>query len=248
MLLGKTDEAHQTLSAGATKKLFERAYVVFAQVAYERLATLSIAPIYNLRRSRPYQNKRHHFTKTKATRVNIGERRKPRPEGQPGYIRIDTVHQGDLDKRKGVYHIKATDEVTQYEMVCSVERISECYLIPVLEVLLAAFPFEINGFHSDNGSEFINHVVAKLLFKLPIEFTKSRPRHCNDNPLAEGKNGAIVRKHLGYEHIPQKWASEMNMFHLPYLTPYITPTVLVTIRASFMITKESKRKFTLIKR
>jgi len=88
-------------------------------------------------------------------------------------------------------------------------------------VLLAAFPFEIKGFHSDNGSEFINHVVAKLLFKLHLEFTKSRPRHCNDNPLAEGKNGAIVRKHLGYEQLPQKWASEMNAFHLQYLNPYI---------------------------
>lgn len=221
LLLAFTDEVHHMLSGGATKKLFERGYDVYHDIKYERLATISIAHIYNLRKSRTYQNKRQHFTKTKSTRVNIGERRKPRPEGQPGYIRIDTVHQGDLDKRKGVYHINATDEVTQYEMVCTVERISESYLLPILELMLEAFPFIIKGFHSDNGSEFINRVVAELLQKLHIEFTKSRPRHCNDNPLAEGKNCAIVRKHLGYEHIPQKWANEMNEFNLQYLNPYI---------------------------
>ena len=56
------------------------------------------------------------------TTVNIGERRKPIPNGQPGFIRIDTVHQGDQDKKKGVYHINAVDEVTQFEVIASVEK------------------------------------------------------------------------------------------------------------------------------
>jgi hypothetical protein len=64
------------------------------------------------------------------------------------------VHQGDLDKQKGVYHINAVDEVTQFEVVCTVERISEHYLIPVLTQMMAAFPFIIKGFHSDNGSQY----------------------------------------------------------------------------------------------
>ena len=46
---------------------------------------------------------------------------------------IDTVHQGDQDKVKGLYHINAVDEVTQFEVVCSVEQINEAFLIPVLE-------------------------------------------------------------------------------------------------------------------
>lgn len=221
LLLACTDEAHQTLSGGATKKLFERAYEIYQQTEYERLAGISIAHIYNLRKSQTYQHKRQHFTKTRPTGVNIGERRKPHPEGQPGYLRIDSVHQGDLDKRKGVYHINAVDDVTQHEMVCAVQRISECYLMPTLEVLLGAFPFEIKGFHSDNGSEYINDRVAKLLQKLHIEFTKSRARQSNDNALVESKNGAVVRKHMGYEHIPQKWASEINIFYLQYLNPYL---------------------------
>jgi len=221
LLLAQTDEAHQTLSGPATKKLFERAYRVYGEQAYERLASISVSHLYNLRKGDFYQRQRRHFTKTQKSNVQIGERRKPNPQGQPGYIRIDTVHQGDQDKQKGVYHINAVDEVTQFEVVCSVERISENYLIPVLEELLAAFPFAIINFHSDNGSEYINNVVSKLLNKLNIEMTKSRARHSNDNALAESKNGAIVRKYLGYMHIAQKWAPLINEFNRKHLTPYL---------------------------
>jgi transposase InsO family protein len=131
------------------------------------------------------------------------------------------VHQGDLDRRKGVYHINSIDEVTQFEVVCTVEKISERYLIPALEQLLEDFPFQVLGFHSDNGSEYINKIVAELLEKLRIEFTKSRSRHSNDNALAEGKNGAVVRKLFGHTHIPQRWAPLINDFNQQYLNSYI---------------------------
>lgn len=220
-LLVQMDEAHQTLSGPATKKLFERAYFVYKEEAYERLANISISHLYNLRKSTGYIRQRRHFTKTQRTAVKIGERRKPNPQGQPGYIRIDTVHQGDQDKEKGVYHINAVDEVTQFEVVCSVEKISENYLIPVLEELLKVFPFEIINFHSDNGSEYINRVVADLLNRMHIKMTKSRARHSNDNALAESKNGSIVRKCFGYVHIQQKWAPLINEFNHNYLVPYL---------------------------
>lgn len=221
LLLAQTDEAHQTLSGPATKKLFERAYQIYGDAAYERLAVISVSHLYNLRKGDFYQRQRRHFTKTQKSAVQIGERRKPNPQGQPGYIRIDTVHQGDQDKQKGVYHINAVDEVTQFEVVCRVEKISEAYLIPVLAELLDAFPFTIINFHSDNGSEYINNVVLKLLKKLHIEMTKSRARHSNDNALAESKNGAIVRKYLGYTDIAQKWAPLINEFNRKYLNPYL---------------------------
>jgi hypothetical protein len=63
--------------------------------------------------------------------------------------------------------------------------------------------------------------VAKLLEKLRIEFTKSRPRHSNDNALAETKNGSVVRKHLGYAHIPQRFAAQVNVFCQDFLNPYV---------------------------
>ena len=221
ILLAKTDELHDAPCGHAVKKLCERAHNVFNDNSYQRLTDISISHLYNLRKSAPYKRQRRSFTKTKSKQVAIGERRKPYPEGKPGYIRIDTVHQGDQDKVKGVYHINAVDEVTQFEIVCSVERISEQYLMPELEKMLESFPFVIRGFHSDNGSEYINQRVAKLLQKLFIEFTKSRSRHSNDNALAESKNASVVRKVFGYTHIPQKWASEINQFNHKYLNPYI---------------------------
>jgi len=233
-LLAKTDEQHETPCGHAIKKICERAYHVFGETEYERLAAISVSHVYNLRASTGYQRQRRHFEKTNPRQVSIGERRKPQPNGQPGYIRIDTVHQGDLDKHKGVYHINAVDEMTQFEVVCSVEKISEAFLIPVLEQMLDAFPFKIQGFHSDNGSEYINKAVEKLLKKGLIDFTKSRSRQTNDkvncearesalgyNAQAEGKNAAIVRKQFGYQHIPQKWAQAMNDFNLNYLFPHI---------------------------
>jgi hypothetical protein len=161
------------------------------------------------------------YQPTRPTPVNIGERRRPEPDGRPGYLRVDTVHQGDRDGVKGVYHINAVDEVTQWEVLGATPQISEAYLLPVLHAMLEQFPFRIRGFHSDNGSEFINHTVAQLLNKLLIEQTKSRPRHSNDNGLAEAKNGAVVRKHMGYTHIAAPHAAAIEVFYERYFNPYL---------------------------
>ena len=220
-LLAETDRLHGQLCGAATKKICERMHAVFGDRRYERLSGISISHLYNLRRSLGYRRQRLRLDITRPTRSTIGERRRPRPEGRPGYLRIDTVHQGDLDGIKGVYHINAVDEVTQYQCVVSVERISERFLVPVLEVLIAAFPFVILGIHADNGSEYINQQVAALLEKLRIELTKSRARHSNDNALAECKNGVVIRKHLGYAHIPGTWATELNAFHRRHFNPYL---------------------------
>lgn len=222
VLLAQTDTLHGTLSGLATKKLMERAYSLFGDPRYQRLATISVAHLYNLRQGPGYLRHRQVWTKTRPVTVQIGERRAPAPNKRPGYLRVDSVHQGDQDGMKGVYHINAVDCVTQYEGVATCERISEAFLIPVLEELLQSFPFVILGFHTDNGSEYINQFVARLLNKLLIEEqTKSRSRHCNDNAQAESKNGAIVRKHLGYSHIPQRFATPVNEFCRDYLNPYI---------------------------
>lgn len=220
-LLAAMDERHDTPCGPAVKKLCERACEVFGQTEYTPLASISVSHLYNLRKSTSYTRQRRHFEKTRPKPSSIGQRRKPQPNGKPGYIRIDTVHQGDLDKQKGVYHINAVDEITQFEVVCTVEKISERYLIPALEQLLDTFPFTVLGFHSDNGSEYINKRVAELLEKLRIGFTKSRSRHSNDNALAESKNGAVVRKLFGYSHIPQRWAPLINDFNQQYLNPYL---------------------------
>ena len=220
-LLAATDNLHGRMSGPATKRLLDRAFHVYGDQRFERLKDISSAHIYNLRSSRTYQLRAQTFTKTKSVSVAIGMRRQPQPQGRPGYIRVDTVHQGDLDGKKGVYHINLVDAVTQWEIVVCVEAISEAHLLTVLEEALAAFPFVILGFHSDNGSEFINELTSKLLNKLLIEQTKSRSGRTNDNALVEGKNGSVIRKHMGHWHIEQKHAPSINRFYEEHFNAYL---------------------------
>jgi hypothetical protein len=217
----ETDNAHGRIAGEATKRIMEREFSVHGKTAFERIGGISVSHLYRLRKgSRQYVSGVLHIEKTRATTVNIGIRRKPTPFGIPGYLRVDSVHQGDLDKEKGVYHINLVDEVTQWEVVGCVEGISEEFLRPLLDELLAAFPFRIKGFHSDNGSEYINEIVAALLTKLSIEQTKSRSGRTNDNALVEGKNASRVRKHMGYTHIPKRYARAIMGFYREHLNVY----------------------------
>ena len=232
-LLANMDEGHGQPSGAVLKKFCERALKKFGQAEYQRLAGISVSHLYNLRASKTYQRQRCTLTKTQPTKAAIGQRRKPCPNNQPGYIRIDSVHQGDQDKRKGVYHVDAVDEVTQFQVLFTLERISEEFMLPALSRMFDTFPFKIRGFHADNGSEYINYTVADLLDKLRIEFTKSRPRHSNDNGLVESKNGSIVRKLYGYMHIPQQYAGEFSSLNSEQVYRYINfhrpcyfPTIL----------------------
>jgi hypothetical protein len=221
VLLSETSLACGHPNGKAMKAMMHDMYHIYNDVRFERLKGISVSHFYNLRTTNIFQSRLLQYTKTKPVKTNIGERRKPKPEGKPGCIRVDSVHQGDLDKQKGVYHINMVDEVTQWEITGCVEGISEYFLTPMLEALIALFPFVIWNFHSDNGSEYINKVVAKLLNKLSIDQTKSRSRHTNDNALAESKNGSVIRKHMGYMHIPKKHAEKINVFYGKYLNPYL---------------------------
>jgi len=220
-LLAYVDKAHGNLSGPATRRILEREYSGYHQAAYQRLSAISVAHLYRLRNSAAYRKRNTSYQPTRPTPIPIGERRKPQPQGLPGYLRIDTVHQGDQDGRKGLYHINAVDQVTQWEIVAATSQISELWLLPVLEALLEQFSFGIRGFHSDNGSEFINYNVARLLDKLLIEQTKSRAHHSGDNGLVESKNGAVIRKHIGYGYIDSKHAEAMDHFHRQHLNPYV---------------------------
>lgn len=215
------DNAHSRLSGAATKKILEREYRLYGKLEYEMISHISISHIYNLRETNQYVSNATTFTKTNPTQRRIGERRKPQPEGIPGFLRVDSVHQGDLEKEKGVYYVNIVDEVIQWEVTGCVEGISEFFLTPLLEALLKSYPFRIVNFHSDNGSEYINETVSWLLNKLHIDQTKSRSRHSNDNALVECKNGAVIRKHMGYNHIPRKYATCINEFLQVYLNPYL---------------------------
>ena len=155
-------------------------------------------------------------------------RKAPAPEGVPGYIRIDTVHQGDRDGLKGVYHgprpapINAVDIVTQWELVASVEHISEAYLLPVITLLLEGFPFAIRGLHSDSGSEYVNH-GPRPVASLPGGLGPGLPsRPCYfavDIIDAKGK----IRKTYPHDQIMTPWERlKIVTTYENYLKPGIT--------------------------
>ena len=222
LLLAEVDEALGQLSGPATKRALWRMYHVFGDKRFERLAEISNGHIYNLRGRRAYRSARTTFRATRGTISSIGKRRRPRPEGRPGFVRVDTVHSGDRDGEKGAYVINMVDEVTQFQQRAVVPRITEHFMVPVLVALVGALPFRVLGFHADNGSEYVNHRVAAMLNKLHIEeFTKSRPRRSNDNALVESKNGNVVRRWLGHSHIPEHLAPQANAFLRDFLSPFL---------------------------
>jgi transposase InsO family protein len=220
-LLVRVDNAHNRLNGVATKKILVSEWKDYHKSEFENLKNISVSRIYGLRQTRQYISRSTTFTDTDPVQRNIGERRKPQPEGKPGFLRVDSVHQGDKDGEKGVYFINLIDEVLQWELLVWVEGISEQFLKPALKTILQCFPFVIRSFHSDNGSEFINYQVAYILNSLTIAQTKSRSRKCNDNALVEGKNGSIVRKWFGRNHISRNFAPRINEFCQKYLNTYL---------------------------
>ena len=103
-----------------------------------------------LRKSAGYVKARVHFTQTTAPRspVNIGVRKRPDPQGRAGFLRIDSVHQGDHEGIKGINYIDVVDFVTQFQTVFAVVEIGEAFLLPVLGHMIGALP--ASGVHSDS--------------------------------------------------------------------------------------------------
>ena len=92
LLLAEVAEAFGQLSGPATKRILWRMYHVFGDKRFERLAGISNGHIYNLRARRAYRRARTTFRTTRTAPSPIGQRRRPRPEGRPGFVRVDTVH------------------------------------------------------------------------------------------------------------------------------------------------------------
>ena len=220
-LLAKTDELHDFPNGVTVKRILKRMVEVYKDFSYRNIANISVGHIYNLRKSVSYQRLTKKYEKTKPNVVNIGERRKPTPNGVPGYLRVDTVHQGDREKQKEVYHINIVDEVTQWEYVGAVPKITEAHLVPLLTRLINQYPFTVFEFHADNGSEYINRQVANMLNRLLIKLTKSRSRQTNDNALVESKNGSVIRKWMGYGFIDQRYAKRLNDFYFDSFNEYL---------------------------
>jgi hypothetical protein len=219
-LLADVANAFEHQNGKALKEVCREMYTVYRDVQFEHLAHISVSHLYALKKTTVYTNAVLTYTKTKPTPVNIGERKKPYPHGKPGFLRVDSVHQGDLDKEKGVYYVHLICEVTQWDVTVCTAGISEEFMEPALLDAFEQFPFVILNFHSDNGCEYINRRVARMLEKLRIHQTKSRARQSGDNALVEGKNAVTIRAHMGRMHIPKKYAETVNEFYTEYFNPF----------------------------
>lgn len=209
----KTDELHLRLSEGATKEILRREFEIFHHNNFQTISRISHSHITNLRHSLIYKNS--WVNHTKARQIPIRITMPPENFGKPGSIRVDTVNQRD------VYHINSVDEITQWEVVVCVPQISERCMLPALQELIDQYPFIVFNFHSDRGRETINYIVSSFLQRLLIKQTKSRAYHANDNALVETKNGAVVRKNMGWQHINQNLTDKINHYYRNYFNPYL---------------------------
>ncbi|MGJ7511674.1 DDE-type integrase/transposase/recombinase [Variovorax sp. GT1P44] len=221
--LADVEREYGRLSGPATVAVLRRMHQVYGDRRYVRLQHLSSSHLYNLRRSAEYRARHTVRTKTRSDRKAgaIAVRRAPIPENRPGFIRIDSVHQGNFKGRNGIYHVNAVDCITQWQVVATVPNLTREHMLPVLRDMLAQFPFKILGFHSDGGSEYVNYEVARMLEEERIDFTRSRPRQCSDNALAESKNGNVVRRQFGYSYVPAERAILFNDFCKAHLNPFL---------------------------
>lgn len=233
-LLEKTDELHLRMSERATLEILRRENDVFNHREYQTISGVSHSHLTNLRHSLIY--KAGWINHTKARQIQIGITQKPENYGHPGSVRVDSVSQRD------VYYINTVDEITQWEIIFCIPQICEACVLPALEEIIDQYPFKIFNFHSDRGGENINYQVASLLQKLLIKQTKSRSYHSNDNALCETKNGSVIRKNMGWEHIDQKFCNGINYYLKNYFNPYLNfhrPCAYPTIETS---DKGKKRK------
>lgn len=223
-LLEQTDELHLRLNPRATKAILESEFKVYGKNEYERICNISPSHLQNLRKSSCYKS--CWRKQTHARVIPIGQTLKPKPNGKPGYVRVDTVHQREI------YFIHLVDEITQWEGMVAVANITDEQMEVAFRLILSMIPFVIYNFHSDRGSENINYRIARMLNKLRIKQSKCRSGQHNDNALVEGKNNAIIRKNFGYGFMPKQVLRQLNYYLLHYFVPYLNfhrPCLFATI-------------------
>jgi hypothetical protein len=152
-----------------------------------------------------------------SVRSNTSRRKKPRAKSRsskeipvrtfadygdasPGYLEIDFVSHGGTSMQ-GVFlwSLAATDVCSGWTEAVALVAREQSLVVEGLEVLRRQFPIPIKGIDSDNDSAFINETLLAYCQKQKWEFTRSRAYHKNDQAWIEQKNGAVVRRFVGYE-------------------------------------------------
>jgi hypothetical protein len=149
-------------------------------------------------------------------------------ESRPGFLEADTVaHCGDSLSGMFAYTIDFVDLATSWTEQRAVWGKGETDVLAQIKDIEKSLPFPLLGFDCDNGSEFLNHHLLRHFTqrKQPIQFTRSRPYHKDDNAHIEQKNWTHVRQWLGYQRLDnpkvvpllnnlytQEWRLFLNFF------------------------------------
>jgi hypothetical protein len=125
-------------------------------------------------------------------------------ESRPGFLEADTVaHCGGSTEGVYAHTIDCVDIATGWTEQRAVWGKNYQDVIDQIKDIERSLPFPLLGFDSDNGSEFLNHHLYRHLTnrKRPIQFTRSRAYHKDDNAHVEQKNWTHVRQWLGYDRL-----------------------------------------------
>ncbi|WP_424137743.1 ISNCY family transposase [Roseomonas chloroacetimidivorans] len=117
----------------------------------------------------------------------------------PGYVEADLVaHSGPTSKGSFVQTLVLTDIATGWTECAPLLVREQGLLVEVLGELRKRMPFALQGFDTDNDSVFMNETVRDYCAAAGVEFTRCRPYRKNDQAWVEQKNGAVVRRIVGY--------------------------------------------------
>ena len=127
----------------------------------------------------------------------------------PGFVEADLVaHSGPSTRGSFVQTLVLTDVATGWTECAPLLVREQKLLSEVLTELRKLLPFELLGFDTDNDSVFMNETVRDYCQGAGIEFTRCRPYRKNDQAFVEQKNGAVVRRIVGYRRLEGLPAAE----------------------------------------
>lgn len=154
---------------------------------------------------------------------------------QPGFIEADTVaHCGNSLAGDFVWSLTMTDLYSGWTECRATWNKGADGVMQQIKAIQQALPFAVKGFDCDNGSEFLNWHLLRYFQtrKPPVQFTRSRPYHSNDNAHVEQKNWSCVRQLFGYERFANaRLVNGMNDLYaneFSLLTNFFCPTMKLT--------------------
>jgi hypothetical protein len=127
----------------------------------------------------------------------------------PGFMEMDLVaHCGGNASGRFNHTLVLTDVCSEWTECIALAVRDSSLIVQALEDLRVTMPFPLRGIDSDNGGEFINDALLQFSQRHGIEFTRSRPYKKNDQAWVEQKNGAVVRRIVGYGRLEGIAAAE----------------------------------------